>query len=257
MKVLEKIANNKIREVEERKRRLPLEILRSKVFGLSFRNFKKRISSTIKTNIIAEIKRFSPSSGTILKNLDPSFLAKTYQENGASAISVLIDKKFFGGSLSDLTKVRRATSLPILAKEFIVDEYQIYEAKLLGADVILLIARILSKRKLREFLNLALKLNLDCIVEIHKKEELDKIKSLPFNIIGINNRDLQTFKVDLKTTFDLIKKIPPSKLIISESGIREKEDIYRLREKGVNAFLIGESLLKSKDIGKTLREFLE
>lgn len=255
--MLEKIANNKIREVEERKRRLPLEILRPKVFDLSFKNFKKRISSTRKINIIAEIKRFSPSSGTILRDLNPSSLAKTYQENGASAISVLTDKKFFGGSLSDLTKVRKATSLPILAKEFIVDEYQIYEAKLLGADIILLIARILSKRKLRKFLNLALKLNLDCIVEIHKKEELDKIKTLPFNIIGINNRDLQTFKVDLKTTFDLIKEIPPSKLIISESGIRKKEDIYRLREKGVDAFLIGESLLKSKDIGKTLREFLK
>jgi len=255
--MLEKIINNKMREVEKRKRKLPLEILRRKVSDISSRNFKKSISSVAKINIIAEIKRFSPSAGIILRDFEPSALAKTYQENGASAISVLTDEKFFGGNLSDLAKVRRATSLPILAKEFILDEYQIYEAKLLGADAILLIASILSKRKLKKFLNLALRLNLDCITEVHKEEGLDKIGNLPVDIIGINNRDLETFKVDLKTTFDLIEKIPSGKLVVSESGIRNKEDIYRLREKGVNAFLIGESLLKSKDIGKTLREFLK
>jgi len=255
--VLKKIVNNKIREVEERKRKLSLEILRAKVRDLSSRNFRKSLSSLRKINIIAEIKRFSPSAGIILRDLDCSRLAKIYQKNGAAAISVLIDKKFFGGGLSELARVRKVTPLPILAKEFILDEYQIYEAKLLGADAILLIACVLSKRKLREFLNLALRLNLDCIVEIHKEEELDKIKSLPFDIIGINNRDLQTFKVDLRTTFDLIRKIPPDKLIISESGIRNREDIHRLKEEGVGAFLIGESLLKSKNIGKTLREFLE
>ena len=245
-----------MREVEERKKKLPLEILRGRISDLSSRNFKKGISSATKINVIAEIKRASPSAGIILRDLDASVLAKTYQENGASAVSVLIDKKFFGGNLSDLTKVRKATSLPILAKEFILDEYQIYEAKLLGADAILLIAYVLSKRKLSEFLNLALRLNLDCVVEIHKEEELDKIDGLPLDIIGINNRDLETFKVDLKTTFNLIEKIPPGKLVVSESGIKNREDIHRLKERGVSAFLIGESLLKSRDIGKTLREFL-
>jgi len=255
--MLKEIVENKMREVEERKRKLSLKILRSKVSDLSSRSFKKSISSTAKINIIAEIKRFSPSAGIILRDFNPSALAKTYQENGASAISVLMDEKFFGGNLSDLAKLRKATFLPILAKEFILDEYQIYEAKVLGADAILLIACILSKEKLREFLNLALRLNLDCVVEIHKEEESDKIGDLPVDIIGINNRNLETFKVDLKTTFDLIGKVPSGKLVVSESGIRKKEDIHRLREKGVNAFLIGESLLKSEDIGKTLREFLK
>ncbi|NQS90252.1 indole-3-glycerol phosphate synthase TrpC [Patescibacteria group bacterium] len=255
--MLERIVNNKMREVEERKKKLPLEILKHRVFDFSSRNFKRSISSATKINIIAEIKRFSPSAGIILRDFDPSVLAKTYEENGASAISVLIDEKFFGGSLSDLAKVRKVTSLPILAKEFILDEYQIYEAKLLRADAILLIASILSKGKLRGFLNLALRLNLDCIVEIHKEEELDKIDGLPLDIIGINNRDLKTFKVDLKTTFDLIEKIPSNKLVVSESGIKERKDIHRLREKGINAFLIGKSLLKSEDMGKTLREFLK
>jgi len=255
--MLEKIINNKIKEVEERKRILSLKILKNRLSDLSSnKNFKKSISSPTKINIIAEIKRFSPSTGIILRNLDLSALARTYQKNGASAISVLIDEKFFGGSLSDLAKIKKATFLPILAKEFILDEYQIYEAKLLGADAILLIASILNKRKLKEFLNLARKLNLDCIVEIHKEEELNKIKGLPLDIIGVNNRDLKNFKVDLKTTFNLIEKIPSDKLVVSESGIRRKEDICRLREKGVNAFLIGESLLKSEDIGKTLRKFL-
>ena len=256
--MLEKIVNNKLKEVEERKKKLPLEVLKEKVSvsGLSSRDFKKSISSTGKINVIAEIKRASPSAGIILKNLDCSSLAKIYQDNGASAISVLMDEKFFGGSPSDLVKVRKASFLPILAKEFILDEYQIYEAKLLGADAILLIASILSKEKLEKFLDLASRLNLDCIVEIHKEKELDKVRDLPFDIIGINNRDLETFEVDLKTTFDLIEKISPDKLVVSESGIRKKEDIHRLREKGVGAFLIGESLLKSKDIGRKLREFL-
>jgi len=255
--MLGKIIDNKVREVEERKRKLPLIILRDKVFNLSpNRNFKKSISSPTKINIIAEIKRFSPSVGIILRDLDISALARAYQKNGASAISVLIDEKFFGGSLLDLAKIKRATSLPVLAKEFILDEYQIYEVKLLGADAILLIASILSKEKLKKFLNLALRLNLDCVVEIHKEEELNKIKGLSLNIIGINNRDLKTFKVDLKTTLNLIEKIPSDKLVVSESGIRKKEDIYRLREKGVNAFLIGESLLRSEDKGKALRGFL-
>jgi len=255
--VLERIINNKRREVEERKKKLPLEILRRRISDLSSRNFKKAISSIEKINIIAEIKRSSPSAGIILRDLDPSGVAKTYQENGASAISVLIDEKFFGGSLLDLAKVRKATSLPVLAKEFILDEYQIYEAKLLGADAILLIACILDKRRLSEFLNLTLRLNLDCVVEIHKEEEIDKIRDLPFDIVGINNRDLKTFKVDLRTTFNLVEKIPPGKLVVSESGIKKREDIRRLREKGVGGFLIGESLLKSKDIGKKLREFLK
>jgi len=257
MNILKEIIKNKIEEVRKRKRELPLKVLKSKIRNSSFRNFEKSISSPGKINIIAEIKRSSPSRGIILKNLNPSHLAKIYEKNGASAISVLTDEKFFGGSLQDLKKVREAVSLPILAKEFIIDEYQLYEARFWGADAILLIVSILNERKLKKFLNLAKDLNLDCLLEIHKEEELAKIKNLPFKIIGINNRNLETFKVNIKITLSGLNKISLDKIIVSESGIKKREDISQLREKGVNAFLIGESLLKSENPGEKLREFLK
>jgi indole-3-glycerol phosphate synthase len=253
--ILTEIVNNKLKEVAQRKKRHPLEALSSRIAALvPTRNFREAISSSAKINIIAEIKRSSPSSGIMIGNYNPEKLARIYEENGASAISVLTDKKFFGGDLGDLNKAKEACSLPILAKEFIVDEYQIYEARLLGADAILLIARLLSREKLKKYLDLASKLDLECLVEIHEEKEWEKIEDLPLDVVGINNRNLASLKVDLEVSFDLIKKIPSHKIIVSESGIDSREDIHRLKEAGVDAFLIGGALLKSRDVGKKLRE---
>ena len=255
--ILDEIVNNKLKEVAERKKEVPLAVLKSKLAtSTSTRNFRKAISSPTKINIIAEIKRASPSAGIITKNFSLEELARIYEKNGASALSILTDQKFFRGKLKDLEKARKTSSLPILAKEFIVDEYQIYEAKTRGADAILLIARILDREKLKKYLDLAWQIDLDCLVEIHTEEEWRKIKDLPLDIVGINNRNLENFKVDLKMSFNLIKKIPLDKVVVSESGINNGEHIHRLQEAGVDAFLIGEALLKSKDVGKKLRELL-
>ena len=252
---LTELVNNKLKEVAQRKERVPLQALTSKIAALTpTRNFREAISSSAEINIIAEIKKSSPSAGIITQNYDPEKLSRIYEENGASAISVLTDKKFFGGDLEDLAKVRKVSSLPILAKEFILDEYQIYEARFLGADAILLIALILSREKLKKYLDLASKLDLECLVEIHEEKEWGKIKDLPLDIVGVNNRNLATLEVDIGMSLNLIKKIPSDKIIVTESGIHSREDIHRLREAGVDAFLVGEVLLKSRDAGKKLRE---
>ena len=255
--ILDEIVNNKLKEVARRKKEVPLAVLKSKLAASTpTRDFRKAISSPTKINIIAEIKRASPSAGVIIKNFSLEELATIYEKNGASALSILTDQKFFKGELKDLEKARKASSLPILAKEFIVDEYQVYEARIGGADALLLIARILDKEELKRYLDLASRLDLDCLVEIHTEEGWQKIKDLSVDIVGINNRNLENFKVDLKMSFNLIKKIPLDKIVVSESGINNKKDIYRLREAGVDAFLMGEALLKSKDVGEKLRELL-
>jgi len=256
--ILDEIVNNKLREVAKRKKKLPLAVLKSKLAASTpTRNFRKAISSPTKINIIAEIKRASPSAGVIIKNFSLEELARIYEKNGASALSILTDQKFFRGELKDLEKARKVSSLPILAKEFIVDEYQIYEARIGGADAILLVARILNREKLKEYIDLASQLDLDCLVEIHAEEEWQKIKDLPVDIVGINNRNLENLKVDLEMSFNLINKLPSDKIVVSESGINNKKDIYRLQEAGVDAFLIGEALLKSKNVGQKLRELLK
>lgn len=255
--ILDEIVGNKLKEIAQRKKEVPLAALKSKIATLApTKDFKKAISSSRRINIIAEIKRSSPSAGLIRQDFDPAKLATTYKNNGASAISVLTDKKFFSGDPENLTKVRGVCSLPVLAKEFILDEYQIYEARTLGADAILLIARMLDREDLRKYLDLASRLDLACLVEIYEEEEWEKIKGLPIDIVGINNRNLANSKVDLKTSFSLVKKLPSDKIVVSESGIDSRENIDRLREAGVRAFLIGGTLLKSRDVGKKLRELL-
>ena len=255
--ILTEILDNKLKELAQRKKRVPLQVLISRTAALDpTRTFGEAISSSAEINIIAEIKKFSPSAGIITQNYDPGRLARIYEENGASAISVLTDKKFFGGNPEDLAKVRKVSCLPILAKEFILDEYQIYEARLLGADAILLIACLLNREKLKKYLDLASKLDLECLVEIHEEKDWGKIKDLSLNIVGINNRNLASLKVDIEASFNLIKKIPSDRTIVSESGIDSREDIYRLREAGVDAFLIGEALLKSSDVGRKLKELV-
>ncbi|MFC1855358.1 indole-3-glycerol phosphate synthase TrpC [Thermodesulfobacteriota bacterium] len=207
-------------------------------------------------NIIAEVKKGSPSKGIICEDFDPVSIAKQYEIAGAGAVSVLTDSHFFFGKLQYLKDIRKAISLPILRKDFIIDEYQIYEAKCAGANAILLIAAVLDKDTIQEFLDIARKLDLDALVEVHNKSELDKVLKTDARIIGVNNRNLKDFSVDLNTTAELVKDIPPGKVVVSESGIHTRADIEQVLSCGVNSFLIGEALVKDNQMAGKMAEFL-
>jgi indole-3-glycerol phosphate synthase len=205
--------------------------------------------------IIAEVKRRSPSKGTLRENLDAASIASVYERCGAAAISVLTDRRFFGGRKADLVRVRENTSLPVLRKDFIIDPYQVYESKLIGADAVLLIAGILGPA-LQGLLHLAESLGLHSLVEIHSKEELAPAVDAGARIIGINNRDLRTFQTDIRRSIDLAPLVPPGIVVVSESGIRSKQHILQLKEAGVHAYLVGEAFMKSEDIGAKTEELL-
>jgi len=253
---LEKILNAKKKEVERKKSNLSLDKLKEKLRKVPPpRNFKKSVFCRKGPSIIAEIKRFSPSAGILREDLDLSYFARVYEKNGASAISVLIDGKFFGGNLKDLSEVRKASSLPVLAKEFIIDEYQIFEARLYGADAVLLIARVLDKKKLSRLYQLAKGLKISPVIEVHSPEDVEKISHLSSPlIIGINNRDLESFEVNLDVTEKILPLLSRSHLVISESGIKTSADIRVLREKGIRAFLVGEAILRSSNPASKLRQ---
>jgi len=255
--ILSRIIEEKRRVVEEAKRMKPQEDLMKEIRSLSVKSqFKKSISRPHHVNLIAEIKKASPSKGILRGDFNPVKIAMTYQANGAGAISVLTDERFFEGRLEHLTKVRENVSIPLLRKDFFIDEYQIYETVAAGADAILLICDILSTAELIKFYNIATELGLDCLVEVHNEEDIEKALSIDAGIIGINNRDLHTFKVDLGVTQRLIRMIPQNKTIVSESGIKRYEDIMFLRSLGVNAVLIGETFMESDDIGAKMRELM-
>jgi indole-3-glycerol phosphate synthase len=207
-------------------------------------------------NLIAEIKFASPSAGTIRKDLDPVTVGKTYQAAGAAAISLLTDKAFFGGDLRNLPRLKETLTLPILRKDFIIDEIQVRESYTFGADAILLIPRVLPKQKLRHLLALCRQLGMAALTEVHDSDDLTKAIECGANIIGINNRNLDTFAVDLKTTARLIPRVPPGHIIVSESGIHNGNDIQVLKEKGTHAVLIGTALMKSRDLMKKAEEFI-
>ena len=209
-------------------------------------------------SLIAEIKKASPSAGVIRQNFDPTYLAKTYEDSGASALSVLTDQKFFMGALEHIKAAKESTTIPVLRKDFIVDGSQLYESRIAGADAILLIVRILSDAQLRSFLAKAEDLGLAVLVEVHSAGEARRAFSAGAKMIGINNRDLSNFAVDIKTTANIIKALPEIKdrIIISESGIATKEDVKFLKDAGVNGILVGEGILKSRDISKKIHELL-
>lgn len=207
------------------------------------------------TKIIAEVKKASPSAGVIRKDFDPVAIAMAYEANGASAISVLTEERYFHGHINYLREIKERVSIPVLRKDFIFDEYQVYQSRAAGADAILLIASILDKSLIDEFLNLSRHLGMGCLVEVHNEEDLDKVLLTKAKVIGINNRDLKTFRTDIKNTLRLIKRVPRGKVVVSESGINTYKDILRLKEAGVKAFLIGEALVREDNIGKKLREF--
>lgn len=257
MTILNRIYQYKLFEVAESKKRVPLEVLKENIKkGQEVRPLSAALKSNTNICIIAEIKRASPSLGIIRKDFQPVKIACIYETSGASAISVLTDEKFFQGSLSYLTDVKKSVTLPVLRKDFIIDAYQVYEAKAAGADAILLIAALLSKDKMQQFLELAKELNMECLVEVHSESELNNVLQTDAYIIGINNRDLATFSVDIETTLRLRPVIPDDKIIVSESGIKSRMDIVKLMEKGVDAVLIGETFMKSDDISAKMRELL-
>jgi indole-3-glycerol phosphate synthase len=251
---LDKIIAHKIKEVKNRRRILPLTNLKINPFP-ERRDFSAALGRK-GLSVIAEIKRRSPSAGIINRGADPARIAMQYKAGGARAISVLTDGRFFGGSLGDVLKVKRAVRLPVLRKDFIVDEYQIFESRWAGADAVLLIARILDRRDLSRFIALAKDLGMASLVEVRSRQDIEKALAASAEIIGINNRDLRTMRVDPTVSLKLKKIIPGDRLTVSESGISSRGAVRLFVEAGFDAVLVGEALMKSRDPGARLRELL-
>lgn len=220
------------------------------------RSFVGALSRTDRLNFIAEIKKASPSKGVLCEQFDPVEIGIGYESNGAAAISVLTEEHYFQGALDHLRLVRQSCSPPILRKDFIFDTYQLYEAAAAGADAVLLIVAMLDSQSLRQLHEVAQRIGLDVLVEVHDAQELKTALDCDANIIGINNRNLKTFKVDLQTTLQLAPHVPDSVLLVSESGITTADDIRILRNAGCDAFLVGELFMKSPHPGKALRELM-
>jgi indole-3-glycerol phosphate synthase len=255
--ILSRIIEDQRRVVEEAKRLTPPEELVKKANTISAKSaFKRNLSRPRHINLIAEIKKASPSKGIIRGDFNPVKIAITYEANGASAISILTNERFFEGKLEHIKSVKERVSIPILRKDFIIDEYQIYETVVAGADAILLIAEILSSAELARFHSMAKELGLDALVEVHNEENIEKALAANADIIAINNRDLHTFKVEIGVTQRLIRLIPREKVIVSESGIKTHEDVMFLKSLGVNAVLIGEAFMESDDIALKMREIM-
>ena len=205
-------------------------------------------------SLIAEVKKSSPSAGTIVRGLDPASIAREYEDGGASAISVLTESTYFGGELGDLLAVKEATKIPILRKDFIIDPYQIYEARAAGADAILLIAELLKREVLTDYLGIAHDLGMACLVESHSREELEKAILSGAEIIGINNRNLKTLAVDLNTSIELLPLIPKDRIRVAESGIKTVDDVASVSGAGAGAILVGEVLVRSKNPAQKIQE---
>lgn len=255
---LDEIISHKKKELIEAKKKYSAGELRKRINNSPpLRDIESALTSpSTPIRIIAEVKKASPSKGIIREDFDPVEIAKTYEANGAAAISVLTEENFFHGSLDYLKKIREVTAIPLLCKDFIFEEYQVYQSRVFGADAFLLIAAILDDSKLKELLKTGRGLGMQAVVEVHNLEELKRVLQTDAEIIGINNRDLKTFKTDISTTERLIKEVPQDKIVVSESGINTAEDISRLRGWGAHAFLIGESLMRERDIAKKLAELL-
>lgn len=257
--VLEQILAYKKQEVENDQWNLPLEILKRKMPEHQARPFAEGLRKPGEIRLIAEIKKASPSKGLIRKDgFDPALIAETYETAGAAAISVLTDEKFFQGSRENLILARNSCQLPILRKDFIVDAYQIYQAKYIGADAILLIMAALTDRNAKAFFETASALELDVLVEVHTEEELERALHIGAKLIGINNRDLKTFKTDIGTTVKLRKMITdPEITVVSESGINHPADVQLLAENHIHAMLVGESIMREVDMKSKINELLK
>lgn len=258
MNILERIIQHKRIEVAEAKRNILIDELKDKsLFDRTCYSLRESVLDLDKNGIIAEYKRASPSKGSINAHSDVSEIAKAYEESGVSAISVLTDSEFFKGSLNDLIAVREAVQIPVLRKEFIVDPFQITEAKAYGADVILLIAACLSSKEIEEFSTYAKKIGLNVLLEIHNEEELKDNKFDTIDAIGVNNRNLTDFSVSLQHSLDLVSLIPVQYIKVSESGISNPDTIKLLKNEGFQAFLIGENFMKMEDPAKAIQNFVK
>jgi indole-3-glycerol phosphate synthase len=254
---LEKIVELKRDEIRRRKTRSRQKEMEELIPSLPLpRNFMEAVSQHGSITVIAEIKRASPSLGAINENADIIQVAREYVKGGASAISVLTEANFFKGDLSFLHLIKEEVPLPLLQKDFILDPFQIIEGRVSGADAILLIAALLSREELGDFADLTRDLQMIPLVEIHNADDFEKTSSLDLPLIGINNRDLRTFEVDLRTTLCLREEIPSTTKVISESGIKSSNDVRLLREAGVNGILVGETLMRSPDPASKIRELL-
>ena len=259
--ILKKIIVHKQAEVAAAKAASTLSELKVRISDMEDvpRGFERHIreaSASGWTAIIAEVKKGSPSKGVIRDDFDPLEIASIYQDNGATCLSVLTDEHFFLGHLRYLALIRETVALPLLRKDFICDPYQIYEARAAGADAVLLIAAMLEQNQLHDFHAVAKEINLDVLLEVHDETEMEKALATDCTLIGVNNRNLRTFEMDLGTTARLARMMPPDRLLVTESGINNREDIERLATDGAQAYLIGESMMRETDIGRKLRELL-
>lgn len=245
--ILHKIVADKRADVEELKAGLPLQDLRKRVDPQTHLDFEAALRNTASVNIIAEIKRGSPSKGMLTADFNPAIIAEQYRDGGAAALSVLTEEKYFFGRYEFLALAKRRSGLPVLCKDFIFDEYQVYYAKYVQADAILLIARLLPPDTLREFLALAESIGLACLVESHNEREVELAVNAGARIIGVNNRNLDDFSVSLETSERLAPLIPSHVVKVAESGIFTRDDITRLQSAGYNSFLIGEALITAGD----------
>ena len=256
--ILNKIIAVKQEEVAAASTRKPLALMRADAESrIATRDFVAALRAKITAGrpaVIAEIKKASPSKGLLRADFIPADIAQSYAENGAACLSVLTDKDFFSGQIDDLKQARASCSLPVLRKDFIIDAYQVYESRVMGADCILLIASCLDDGQMKDLEALALSMDMAVLVEVHDRSELARALKLKTPLLGINNRNLQTFETTLETTLGLLKEVPPERLLVTESGIANASDVLRLRAAGVNAFLVGEAFMRADDPGQALAE---
>jgi indole-3-glycerol phosphate synthase len=253
--ILDKIVAGKRREIEEARTRVPVRELESQLTQApAVRDFRAALEQPGQIQIIAEVKKASPSAGILRADFDPVAIAKTYEEHGAACISVLTDEPFFQGSLQHLSAIRQRVKVPLLRKDFILDRYQLLEARTAGADAVLLIAEILEGEQLPRLLHEVEDLGLQALVELYDGDNLSGVIDSGARLIGINNRNLHTFVTRLEHTLELVDRVPRDMCLVSESGIRDRKDILRLGQAGVRAVLIGETLMRAPDIGAKLDE---
>lgn len=256
--ILKKILARKAEEVAAAASNLDIRALSEQAAGAPpVRGFEEQIRRRIgrgEPAVIAEIKKASPSKGVLREDFDPAQIAASYERAGAACLSVLTDRDFFHGSPGDLRQARAACALPVLRKDFMIDPYQVYEARAMGADCILLIVAAIGDAQLHDLAGLARHLEMDVLIEVHDEEELDRALALPVGLIGINNRDLRTFQISLNTTLRLLERVPNDRIAVTESGILTLGDVARMRGHGVHAFLVGEAFMKADEPGEKLKE---
>jgi indole-3-glycerol phosphate synthase len=255
--ILDEIVASKHREIENAQRRMPLEeLLVQAQEAPPVRDFRAALAGPGPIRLIAEVKKASPSAGVIRADFDPIAIARAYQDHGAACLSVLTDAPYFQGHLSYLARIRASVVIPLLRKDFLIHEYQVVEARLAGADAILLIAEILDDERLDHLLDRARSLGMNALVELHDAENLARVVAAGADLVGINNRDLRTFRTDLEHTLRLRDQVPPHVTLVSESGILSRPDAERLERAGVDAILVGESLMRASDIGRAVEVLL-